>query len=367
MYNVFTDFHHAGLLQSLILLFEKRLGGKVYRPIGTEWHEKGFWKVYDHPATAAQYLGIGAATPDGTPPLNMVDSVGARIGDDGKRFPIYHCHDIDSGLTNKAITFDGFMQHTKIDIVIASLPQHIEPFKRLCELHPNKPKLIYQIGNQWNVPEGLIVKNVMASARLVNRPPDLNYIEYHQEFDLEVFKPIEYEVLGEKWNPLPNIFSFVNCFSIADYMRHDWQLYEDVERLMPNWVFQCLGGQCRDGAAHGNQQVADRMREARFIWHTKSGGDGYGHIIYNAAAVGRPLIVKKDYYAGKLGEELMVDGETCITIDGLSPNQIVEKILRYNDPIAYMKLCENTYKNFKRLVDFDREEQEIRAFLANLI
>jgi hypothetical protein len=71
-YNVFTDFHHASLLQSFILLFEKRLGGNVFRPIGMEWAEKGFWKIYDHPATREQYLGLNGATPDGTPRLNEV-------------------------------------------------------------------------------------------------------------------------------------------------------------------------------------------------------------------------------------------------------------------------------------------------------
>lgn len=373
MYNVFTDFHHAGLLQSLILLFEKRLGGKVYRPIGMEWAEKGYWKIYDHPATQAQYLGIGSATPDGTPPLNDVEKMVGNGRGDGNNF-VYFCHDIDSGFTNKAITLEGFMS-MKIDIVIASLPQHIEPFRRLCEAHPNQPRLVYQIGNQWNIPEGLIVKNVMASAK-IEAPVNVNFISYHQEFDRQIFHPYS-EIQPETIHvndevdlsvtPAAIITSFVNCFNIADYMRHDWQLYEDVERLMPRWGFRCLGGQCRDGAAHGNKQVADRMRESRFIWHTKPGGDGYGHIIYNAAAVARPLIVKKEYYTGKLGAELMVDGETCITIDGLSAQDVVEKILHYNDDDLYATLCRNTYENFKHVVDFDREEQEIRTFLANLI
>src|SRR3990167_1968898 len=105
-YNVFTDFHHAGLLNSLIMLFEGRLGGAVYRPIGTEWHEKGYWKIYDHPATVQQYLGIGGAAPDGSPKLNQV--VGGPIS---QGVPLlYFCKDIDSGKTNKAITFEGFMQ-----------------------------------------------------------------------------------------------------------------------------------------------------------------------------------------------------------------------------------------------------------------
>lgn len=341
-----------------------------------EWAEQGYWKIYEHPATQAQYLGIGAATPDGTPPLNQVVGYHGESQESVNYADhiIYFCKDIDSNKENKAITFDGFMRH-KIDIVIASIPQHIEPYKKLCELHPNKPKLIYQVGNAWNIPNNS-VRNVMSSAIIPNIPIQINYVQYHQEFDRSVFRPHN-ESRPEAIHinddvdlcvsPAAFISSFVNCFSVADYMRHDWQLYEDVERLMPQWVFNCFGGQCRDGAAHGNQQVADRMRDSRFIWHTKSGGDGYGHIIYNAAAVGRPLIVKKEYYAGKLGTELMVDGETCITIDGLSAQDVVEKINHYNDEDLYAALCRNTYENFKHLVDFDKEEQKMRTFLTNLI
>jgi hypothetical protein len=154
-YNVFTDFHHASLLQSFILLFEKRLGGKVFRPIGTQWFDEGYWKVYDHPETVKQFLGINAATPDGTEPLNevvghipMTENQRILSPEDG----IYLCHDIDSDTTNKAVTFNTFHQ-LPIDIVIATLPQHIEPFKKLAAEHWNKPKFIYQIGNQWELLE----------------------------------------------------------------------------------------------------------------------------------------------------------------------------------------------------------------------
>lgn len=355
MYNVFTDFHHASLLQSFILLFEKRLGGSVYRPIGMEWAEKGFWKVYDHPATQAQYLSIGSTPIDGTEPLNEV------VGKDNLEPPRrgkYLCQDIDSGTYNKAITFDRFLS-IPIDIVIASLPQHVEPYMRLCELHPNKPKLIYQIGNAWELPAGVPVKNVMASAKVPNIPADINFIQYHQEFDTNIFQPYT-TVYGK------SIYSFVNCFNVADHFKADWQLFEEVERLMPDWSLKSYGGQCRDGAAHGSKELADKMREARFIWHTKNGGDGYGHVIFNSAAVGRPLITKKSYYSGKLGEALMIDGETCINVDNLSPHHIVEKIVHYSEPDRYAQMCRNIVNNFEKNVDFAKEEIALREFLSKL-
>lgn len=351
--RVFTDFHHAGLLNSLILLFEGRFGGSIYRPIGLDWANKGYWAIYDHPATRAQYLTLdqGYRPEDGTPALNLFTN-GVPNPEPGT----YYCQDIDSGLFNKAITFDEFMKR-EFDIVIASVPQHIEPFKRLCELHPSKPKLIYQIGNAWNIPDNGLVKNVMASALIPNVPNGINFVSYHQEFELDIFYPSNY-------TPPKRITSFVNVFKNFP----DYQLFLEIEHQMEKeWEFKALGGQCRDGAAHGARSVAQYMRDSMFVWHTKAGGDGYGHIVHSAAASGKPMIVKKSYYAGKLGERLMIDGVTCIDLDGLNIAQIVEKINHYSHPILYKKMCEDVYSNFKANVDFKADAEKVKAFIDNLI
>lgn len=353
MYKVFTDFHHAGLLQSLILLFEKRLGGLVYRPIGREWFDNGFWKVYDHPATVEQFLGIGGNTPDGTAPLNEV------VSTDQMKAGYYLCHDIDSGQTNRAITYDAFMK-SPIDIVIASLPYHIQPFKKLCDIHPNKPKLIYQIGNAWTVEAGL-AKNVMASAIIHEVPSDIHFISYHQEFDTNIFKP------DGNLNPGQKIASFVNVFNMQSHFVADWQLFQEVERMMPDWSFKSYGGQCRDGAIGPSSELARVMNDNRFIWHTKAGGDGYGHVIHSVFAIGRPAIVKKEYYAGKFADQLLIDGQTCITIDGLSPNQIIEKVNYYNEQSRYEALCAGAYARFKEVVDFDKEAIQLQKYFSELL
>lgn len=347
--KVLVDFHHAGLLQSFILLFEKRLGGEVYRPIGTDWHKLGYWKVYDHPATVEQFLGIGGATPDGTQPLNEV------IGQSNPE--VYLCRDIDSGETNKAITLDGFFRG-HFDIVIASIPDHIKPFQKLCDLHVDQPKLIFQIGNSWTTEAGL-APNIMASAKIDNVPSDIHFISYHQEFDLSVFFP-DFNYPDKK------ISSFVNCFDVAQHFNNDWFLFKSVEKLLPDWEMRAYGGQCRDGACHGAMNVAIAMRDARFIWHTKWGGDGYGHVIHNAPAVGRPLIVKKVYYQNKLAEPLLIDGETCIAIDGLDAEEVVNKINYYSEESRYIKMCVNAWDNFNRVVNFNKEAMDLYDFFNNL-
>ena len=350
MYNVFTDFHHAALLQSLILLFEKRFGGNVYRPIGMEWAEQGYWHIYDHPATRLQYLTYdqGYRPQDGTRPLNQIEDVQSDV---------YYCHDIDSDSFNKAISLQKFID-MPIDIVIASIPQHIEPFQRLIAKYKPNAKLIYQIGNAWNVDPADKVANVMASAYILV-PEGTHSITYHQEFDMRIFAPKQ-PVHNQ------NITSLVNCFDVADHFKADWQLFTEVERLMPNWTFKAYGGQCRDGAAHGSAQVAETIKNSRFIWHTKNGGDGYGHIVHNAGAVGRPMIVKRSQYEGKLGGNLMIDGVTVIDIDNLSAPEVIKKIEHYNEPLLYDKLCQNMRERFEQVVNFDAEAEAIANFLKVL-
>lgn len=341
---VFTDYHHGSLLLSFILLFERRLGGSVFTPFGIDWYTQGFWKILDLPHTVNQYLNVSTAVP-----LETNESI-----------YIYP----DAGFTNKGITLEGFYQ-MPVDIVIASIPAHIQPFQRLCQSHPNKPKLIYQIGNAWTVEAGL-TPNVMASAEIKNVPEHVNVISYHQEFDLSVFYP-------DFSYPSQNISSFVNCFTTSEgyasdwtFYSPDWTLFETVEKLMPDWTFKSYGTVCRDGFVTGPDEVAKRMSMSRFIWHTKFGGDGYGHIIYNTAAVARPMIVKMEYYRDKLGRELMIDGHTCLAIDGLSPQEIINKILYYSDEKRYATLCKNVYQNFKTKVDFDREEIALQKFITSL-
>lgn len=345
MMKVLTDFHHAGLLNSLIMLFEGRLGGEVYRPIGMEWAERGFWKVYDHPATQEQYLTLsqGYSPEDGTDPLNIVEG----MPEPG----VYYCRDIDSEFYNKAITFDAFA-NTTFDIIIASLPQHIEPFKKLIELYQPQAKLIFQVGNQW---DGIDAPNIMASAKLSGVPDHIPYVEYHQEFDLNIFKPQQHYQIN----------TIVSMMNVPDQFP-DYPLLLEIERMLPQHYVSIYGGQGRDGAMHGSVEVASALRNSQWLWHVKYGGDGYGHILFNAAACGVPMIVKRSYYQGKLGEKLLIPDVTCIDIDGLSLSAIVSKIQLFSQPQIHETMRKAVYDNFLQVVNFDQDELNIREFLARL-
>ena len=323
--RILSDRHHMGLTESLRLLFEKRLGHELYFQKGLEWYPD-FWNVYPHIDTAKQYLE------------RELEGV-------------------------RGITLEE-LKNTQFDILIASIPQHIEPFKKLISLYQPQAKLIYQIGNMWDIDPNS-VKNVMASAN-VDIPANINGIIYHQEFDLDIF---HYEPPKEG----KKIYSFINCLNTVDIYKKDWELFLELERLMPDWEFKSFGGQTRNGAITNQEELANKMREATLIFHSKNKGDGFGHVIHNAAAIGRPLITRFSDYEGKLAGSLLQGiGPTSIFVDNKTPEQITKDINRIyeftnGDGYGINDMSNNIYQSFKQNVNFDQEEIAIRRFVENLI
>ena len=70
---------------------------------------------------------------------------------------------------------------------------------------------------------------------------------------------------------------------------------------------------------------------------------------------------------GKMGEKLMIDGETCIVIDGLGIEEIIAKINYFSEPKRYAQMCKNVVDNFKKEVNFDKEFEDLQTFLKKLL
>jgi len=184
-------------------------------------------------------------------------------------------------------------------------------------------------------------------------PPDKNVVFYHQEFDLDVFKYVD--------PPMNNrITSFVMLLP-------DGGKYYDQKAEMPDYTFKAFGMGCPDGVVSGLDLIAKEMQESMFGWHIKPQGDGFGHILHNWAASGRPVITCFTDYANKLGGKLLVDGVTAINIDGLTPKAIAERIRKYSDPQRHLKMCVDMYNRFTQVCNFDEEFEKIKTFLSNTL
>ncbi len=336
--NILADYHHQGLWHSLESLFEKRLGGQLYRPVGMEWFPQ-YWRIAapygDDPRTATQYLSLKGNMP---------------LGD-------YYFYDGGKGLT-----FEQF-KALEIDLLIASIPEHLPVYTQLIKEYQPKAKLIFQIGNEFPDIDFSLAKNILSSTQPFPVPAGINAVFYHQEFELYIYHPSDQK-------PDRFVRSFVHCLSQGDgqgnLFRSDWKDFVDLEDQLPEYKFEAYGAACRDGCIHEQEKIAEMMRESKYGFNLKTGGDGFGHTIHAWFAVGRPVIVRRHQYENKLAGQLMVDGATCIDLDKGNPEENVKR-LRSISPEQYAKLCQNAYDRFKQIVDFDKEEIEIRKFIERLV
>jgi len=349
--KVLADFHHQALFHSLYRLFETRLGWELYRPIGKEWWEQGFWKVYNHPNTAEQFLGLhqGTEVPHDVhgDPLPEVERKNLHYTiEDG----VYYIKDLTFGTTHRAVRLDKFRE-MDFDIVIASMPQHVVPYQTLIQQCQPHAKLVFQMGNNWQIPPG--VQNAMVSARIDGYHPGHNQqiVSYHQEFDLDVFK----------YEP-PKFHNIINSY--VHYMKKP-SLFTNVMSALPGWVGTTYGAGMQL-QLQGAPAVANAMKDSAFTWHYKPGGDGYGHVLYSSYACGRPAVVYGAHYRGCLASELLQDGVTCIDTSIRTGTEIVEALKYHSEPERHAKMCENAYNRFRECVDFDLEEGRLRLFLEQL-
>ena len=341
--NVFVDYHHDDLLNSLHILFEKRLRMSLYRPIGIGWYDEGFWKIaepYSTPLeTATQFLVLDSQPIDGTKPLNTNPKYTTRS---------HH----------KLITLEDFKK-TKFDIVIASYLSNIPVYKKLISQHQPEAKLIHQMGNDWSkMVDYRLVKNILASTAEFKVPQGVNVVFYHQEFSTKVFR---YE--PPEYNHRRRISSFIH--TIEAYPE-DYALLKEYMTEMDDYDFKIYGAGNTSGVIDGDKNIAKEMHDSTFGWHLKKGGDGFGHVIHNWFVCGRPPIVKMEHYKDKLAGKLMEDGVTCIAIDGLTVEQGTKKIRQYATPEKHEKMCKEAHTRFGSVVNFDKEEKDIRKFLDML-
>lgn len=329
--NVLADFHHGALYFSLHLLFEKRLGWNLYRPIGYDWYRRGYYACGFTPGMIKQYL---------EPPSK-----------DYFRDGVYYIPYQEGNIkyTHKAITFKKFLE-LDFDVIVASLSNHEIPFHRLIREHKPNAILIREMGNPNEMCNFKICRNILNST--TNPVPEgVNVVHFHPEFSLEEYKyvpPKTHNVIRNIMHLLPKT--------------RDAHLWYDYKRAMPDYVWKMHGFLGEDGVLPEHLK-AWAFRNSAFIWHVKWFGDGYGYVIHNAYASGRPCIVKGSYYKGKTAWPLLEDSVTCIDLELGSKEENVRKIRYFSEPGRHIQMCENAYKRFKEVVDFDREFAEIKKFL----
>lgn len=352
--RVFSDFHHEDLYESLCILFEDRLHWELYRPIGLDWYQKGFWKVFPHITTAQQYLAIDPAG-EAFQKRELTEDNFRQLSVRNMRTP-NGTYVVKSGVYKdrlyKAITLPVFAE-MKFDVLVCSIPAHIPIVLKLQKKYQPQAKVVFQVGNNWIVP--LSIKNVLCSSWYTAQrlPKSTNHVFYHQEFDAEAFL-----------SP-PERHSTASLVSMTHYMQ-DKPLFHEIERKLPSWTCKMHGAGNREGSVGPQaEKIREAFKEMGFLLHIKREGDGFGYNLFNAAAAGVPIVCRRSQLRGMTAERLLIPGETCIDIDGLSADGIVDSLLQAEKEWALWH--KRVKENFEKEVSFKKDFTKIKAFLQGLL
>lgn len=341
--KIFTDLHHGDLYYSLHLLFERRLGFELYRPIGLDWFNKGYWKIaepYGNPKdTIGQYLDINKK---GYIPYKNLN------GQHYVEEDIYHVYTPGHDYYQKAITLEKF-QEMDFDIIMPTFPGHDHPFERLRNKYHPKAKMIMQMGNKNQTTH---LPNVLHSSAYPNPRPGQNCVFYHQEISPDLFSYTPPNPGTRQVNAILNLAADLNVFNRlkSNIYNADWKYY---------------GAGCPDGALSGARGVSEKMKEANVAFHPKM---GVGHVTRGWFAIGRPIITRMSLHrqAGGDALKLFEPGATCIDLDSNTIHEAEKLVREALRPDKNLEWCKRVNKRFKQVINYDRDEIKVRRFLERL-
>ena len=355
--KILADFHHADLWESLELLADRH-GWELYAPYGMEWFDRWYWsfeRAHHGDAVARQYL-------EGVWPDPIL------VGDHYEQVDPVHPGRIRKGVTLEQASAPRW------DLVICTLTHNERGFAKFASewgaTYGIQVGNVGQIGNVSSEGAGWdATKFVLASTTLTDYGGNpitvpVPHVIYRQEFSLSDFRPA--------WTDGKDVGSFIQCFAenktfYSDFLR--------IARDMPDldWkVYGNYGSAPEDEFAQGNlnttPSVAQAMQRTRIAWHAKWWSDGYGHVIHNLFATGRPIVGPLGYYADKLAGPLMTHGETCFDT-GQMPYDEAKALLRRlrDDDEFWQQISVNARLRFDEIVDFDQDASNVKELLESVL
>jgi len=210
---------------------------------------------------------------------------------------------------------------------------------------------LLQVGNTGQYVDWSLDPLALMSSEV---PTGGRFVRMHQPFDHDGifrYRPPE---------PSKRIASFLNNMPFIEC----WPVLERYREVLPDFSWAVHGIAGPDGILQPVQAIADAMAACAFVWHDKAHGDGFGHVIHNAAAVGRPLIGHASHYWGMVPHHLWRDGETCIDLDQRSFEENVALIRAIAaDPERHRAMCEAIRREFETIA-WEDEAAAIGQFLG---
>lgn len=339
--NVLIDRHHAALFHSLQLLGD-RLGWDVYTPVGFDWWDRGYWtfgrEAYGDARLRDQYLST----------------------EDAAWSEWRHREDDGRWVTGVWETRDRDYPHRKImgieldaarevpwAYVMATVQDNQRGFHRFSV--ETGATYLLQVGNtgqqvDWSLdPIALVSSEVPILGR---------GIRVHQEM-----------APAYSWREPTNRASIKTFVNYATHNRDCWPLAQRLWQALPDFDWSLHGAGMPDGIVSPQTRVADAMADAGWAYHDKPTGDGFGHVLWGWAAIGRPLIGHASHYAGKPGGVLWRDLVTCIDLDRRTVEEAAALIRRVSAE-DHLWMCRNVHELYMEHHDPDRDAEGIRRLLG---
>lgn len=365
MTRVLTDLHHHALAESLLMLFEDRFGWEVFFPAGHEWYDEGIWRF------ERAYREAHGLQPDAVAVQYLEDTWKPWLGSASildAPDPRHHWR------TRKGITLDA-ARDLKWDYVLSSLPDNDAGLHALAR--DTGATFGVQVGNEAQTSRWDLAEFIMSSSALQGLSEPEQWAKpnvwrgtpaviYHQEFSLDIFR--------HEWPPAnrAEVASWVNCFA---EMAEPYELFASLAReLRGEFDFKCwgaYGSATEDEWAAGDvsdvRDIGDLMRAARIGYHGKYWSDGYGHVVHNWFAIGRPVVGVPRYYKGKLAGPLWQEGVTSLNVEAHSRHDLIVKLRKLrDDDELHRRMSEAAAARFREVVSFDAEAEAIRLMLETV-
>lgn len=341
--KVLCDFHHDELYESILKLFEDRLGWEVYKPIGEDWFLNGCWKILPAaPATISQYLSF-----DGK--VNLGNGIWTDT--------FYHSKYLNRS-HHRCIEYQA-AKDIKWDIVVSTLFEHFSVMEKFIKNYCPSAKHILQLGNVVHVlPPN--VKNILNSTSVCLHNNTINHVYYCQEFSLN----------DKEWSSADSksVVSMLH-FNPEHNSRVDTaKNFYEIEKSLPSWTFREYGAGNRDGNLHSYDSQWNTMKNAGYGWHVKVHGDGYGYSLHRFLAMGRPVIL--NYSSVYNSHKLNVLGvfekdKTIIDFDTETKDSLCQKLVAYSD--NWEENSQYVHQRFHTAINFDNEFLKVKRFIEDLL
>ena len=353
--NILIDYHHGALFRSLIKTLHERLGHNLFCPAGSDWGEINLYKCAHYNEETFKQMTTAWINFDQFPEFKPV-------------IPLSYKE----------------YKNTHIDFHLSTLWDNLHIYKKIAE--EKNSKVGFHVGNNFATCQVNQAENVISSAwpsYICGTSP--NKVFCRQEFDTNLYKQT-------KPKNIKSIGCFKNFMGMFCTHFNEVDLWEDFKKALPDFDFKAYGGGNPDGIISDREEImSKKMSEFGFIYHNKD-DEGYGHVLHNAFALGKPVITNlrymHNYVEGTEEEGIRYKNSAChIMLNDEYGDEMRANFTQYKEEFVIdlsegfdicvdkiRKISENydyysdlTYNRFLKIVDWQKEADGLQVFLDNLL